>query len=260
MRLSLLFSLMLLSICSNLYAQSAPYALHAENLLSAEGNQRVLAIELDNSSSNIGGYSYGLCFDQNLAVATEIDFGSIYPIGGQELALYEIHDGGVNIVVIVGGHGGSSVLPAGDGLHLDTITFELTGNPGTPVPVQFCDSVGPIPYDITLVELSVEITDIDLFHGELMHEKAFLRADCNGDGSQDIADSIFLESYLFLGGDTPDCLTACDSNNDGRVDIADSIYSLSYLFSQGQPPATPWPDCGFDTVPSEVACHSSQCP
>jgi hypothetical protein len=67
--------------------------------------------------------------------------------------------------------------------------------------------------------------------------------DANSDGAIDIADAVFLISYIFKGGPTPgDCNYAVgkgDANGDKAVDIADAVYLISYIFKGG-----PTPHCG----------------
>lgn len=63
--------------------------------------------------------------------------------------------------------------------------------------------------------------------------------DCNGDGSVDIADPMFLGSYLFGGGPAPSCLAACEVNGDDATDLGDVVYSLNTLFSSGPAPVAP---------------------
>ncbi len=42
------------------------------------------------------------------------------------------------------------------------------------------------------------------------------RGDCNDDGGFDIADAVFLLSYLFLSGSV-NCQNACDNNDDEQL-------------------------------------------
>ncbi|HIG06236.1 MAG TPA: hypothetical protein EYQ08_11005 [Planctomycetes bacterium] len=75
----------------------------------------------------------------------------------------------------------------------------------------------------------------------------FQRADCNADGSFNIADTIFTLASLFSGGWAGTCTDACDSNDDGSVNIADAVFSLAALFNGGTLPAAPSPGtCGWD--------------
>ena len=63
--------------------------------------------------------------------------------------------------------------------------------------------------------------------------------DANGDGEIDIEDVVYLISYLFAGGPSPQCqpITACgDVNKDGRVNVVDVVYLINYLFMGGPAP------------------------
>lgn len=63
----------------------------------------------------------------------------------------------------------------------------------------------------------------------------FTRGDVNTDGDIDIADPIFLLTYVFSGGEKPICPGIADTNSDGGVDISDGITLLTYLFSNPKP-------------------------
>ncbi len=82
----------------------------------------------------------------------------------------------------------------------------------------------------------------------------FNRGDANNDlGIINIADSIFIISYLFLDGPVPVCIDAADVNDDGSVNIADSVYLLNYLFVDGAPsPPYPFPARGTDPTPDNL--------
>ena len=72
----------------------------------------------------------------------------------------------------------------------------------------------------------------------------------------DIADAIFILSYLFGDGDSPGCSDAADINADGGIDIADAVSLLSYLMGGGGPPAAPFPSCGvLDPPGSGLGCE-----
>ena len=66
-----------------------------------------------------------------------------------------------------------------------------------------------------------------------------LRGDVNGDGSgPDIADLVYLVSFMFSGGPPPPCMDEADIDGSGGVpDIADLVYLVAYMFSGGPPPA-----------------------
>jgi len=85
---------------------------------------------------------------------------------------------------------------------------------------------------------------------------AFVRGDSNASGRVDLADIIFILSYLFRSGETPPCLDAANVNGDIAIDISDAIYMLNYIFNHAAPPKPPFPDCG--TIPKEesIGCES----
>jgi hypothetical protein len=60
--------------------------------------------------------------------------------------------------------------------------------------------------------------------------------DANSDGGVDIADVVFLVSYIFSGGSAPEPLQAGDADCDGVITIADAVYLIEYIFSHGAQP------------------------
>ncbi len=58
----------------------------------------------------------------------------------------------------------------------------------------------------------------------------FMRGDANRDAVLNIADPIFVITYLFAHGSEPACADAADMNDDGTLDVADAIAGLTYLF------------------------------
>lgn len=85
----------------------------------------------------------------------------------------------------------------------------------------------------------------------------FVRGDVNSDNVVNIGDPIFLQGYLFLGGEAPSCLFAGDANEDGLLNVADSIFLLSVLFGGGPPL---WSlDC-MEVAITTLDCDSYPCP
>ena len=80
------------------------------------------------------------------------------------------------------------------------------------------------------------------------------RGDCNDDGGFDIADAVFLLSYLFLSGSV-NCQNACDNNDDEQLNIADAVSALSALFTGGAPPPGSG-QCGPDATPGSLTCDT----
>ncbi|MFN0058668.1 MAG: proprotein convertase P-domain-containing protein [Planctomycetota bacterium] len=84
----------------------------------------------------------------------------------------------------------------------------------------------------------------------------FRRADANADGALNIADAIFILSWLFAAGSpTPSCVDAADANDDGSGNIGDAIFVLSALFLAGAPPPPPPGSvCGPDPTADALGC------
>jgi hypothetical protein len=69
-----------------------------------------------------------------------------------------------------------------------------------------------------------------LVDGFIDIRKAFIRGDSNQDKGVDIADGIFILTYIFMGTEAPRCQDAADVNTDSKLDISDPIFLLQYLF------------------------------
>lgn len=84
----------------------------------------------------------------------------------------------------------------------------------------------------------------------------FIRGECNNDGSVNLADAVFLLSFLFPGVGGPPalpCEDACDADDMGSINLADVITLLGSQF--GMPP-TPLPGpstCGVDPTGGDVS-------
>jgi hypothetical protein len=96
---------------------------------------------------------------------------------------------------------------------------------------------------------AIEIPTIDI-----------LRGDANNDGRVNLADSIFIQAWLFQGGSAPMCMDAADVNDDGAVNMADPVYLNSFLFLGGSAPPRPYPGCGQDPTADLLPCNTSACP
>ncbi|MEM7164344.1 MAG: hypothetical protein AAF581_02715 [Planctomycetota bacterium] len=91
----------------------------------------------------------------------------------------------------------------------------------------------------------------------------FERGNCDAMGSFNIADPIFLLSYLFPTGAPPtlSCEDACDGNDDGTLNLTDAVALLNALFAT-PPIALPEPLlCGADPSASALTCAAfASCP
>ena len=63
--------------------------------------------------------------------------------------------------------------------------------------------------------------------------KPFVCGDANGTGSVDVADIVYLVSYVFKLGPEPDPLYCGNANGDGVVNVADIVYLVAYIFKHG---------------------------
>ena len=88
----------------------------------------------------------------------------------------------------------------------------------------------------------------------------FIRGDCNGDGSRNVSDPIFLLEALFgNSGVILGCEDACDVNDDGDLDLGDAVELLGFVFS-GNPAGFPEPAlCGFDPTIDTLGCDVPTC-
>ena len=90
-------------------------------------------------------------------------------------------------------------------------------------------------------------------------EISFKRGDANADEELNIADAVFILSYLFADGDEPLCMDSADSNDDGQVNIADAVMLLSYLFGDEESLPEPFSECGVDETPDGLDCEVTNC-
>ncbi len=85
----------------------------------------------------------------------------------------------------------------------------------------------------------------------------FTRGDANADGASNVADAVFVLSYLFVrGSEPPSCKKAADADDTGTVNLTDAVYLLNFLFSGGEEPAAPFAECGHDPTADELSCDS----
>jgi len=70
-------------------------------------------------------------------------------------------------------------------------------------------------------------------------EEEGTRGDVNGDGIINVGDVVYLVSYLYKNGPSPDPSWVGDANSDGIVNVGDVVYLVSYLYKGGPPPCSP---------------------
>ncbi|MGE3164018.1 MAG: hypothetical protein AB7O52_03875 [Planctomycetota bacterium] len=87
----------------------------------------------------------------------------------------------------------------------------------------------------------------------------FVRGDCGGEGSTNIADAVLLLGALFPPPGLPSvlsCPSACDANDDGALNIADVVALLGSLFGSPTVPLSPPLACGVDPNQDGLSCTS----
>jgi hypothetical protein len=78
--------------------------------------------------------------------------------------------------------------------------------------------------------------NIDDFAVTGIKMQSYVTGDANGDAIVNVADAVFLISYVFKGGPAPDPLLSGDANCDESTNIADGVYIINYVFKGGPPP------------------------
>ncbi|MBU1470233.1 MAG: VCBS repeat-containing protein [candidate division Zixibacteria bacterium] len=100
------------------------------------------------------------------------------------------------------------------------------------------DSVlGVAPMDrLYSEELTVIVKDYCSADTATILVVTYLCSDADGSLQVDIDDAIFLVSYIFLGGPSPQPLASGDADCSGEVDIDDLVYTINYIFVGGLAP------------------------
>lgn len=119
--------------------------------------------------------------------------------------------------------------------------------------------VGTYDYEI---RAKVEDTDCDATASVFCslfvpQQSGFRRGDSNNDGQFNIADVVFIISYLFTQGEEPACLDAADANDDSGLDISDPVYLSTYFFVGGPPPPPPFTMTDQDPTDDLLGCEAS---
>ena len=64
-----------------------------------------------------------------------------------------------------------------------------------------------------------------------------IRGDADGNGTINIGDAVWLNDYIFIGGDPPPCMEEGDVDGSGTINVGDPTYLIYYLYFGGPPPA-----------------------
>ncbi|MDE0960404.1 MAG: hypothetical protein OSB09_06460 [Planctomycetota bacterium] len=224
----------------------------------------------DNSGfpSETQGVSMGMAHDSSLLTVNSVSWNADLGID-PDFAETAAYDGGWTIGVVYSFTGQqtlafesatpvlnaeySTVGAALAGLETDTTTALAWSNDlGSPSVVNIV-VVGGNSIDPSLTDGSVTLSP-----SYAPPDVAFVRGNCNGDQSVNIADGIWILNEMFQGGPAGTCAEACDANSDDFIDTADAIFVISYRLLSGPVPSAPFPECGIE---EGADCESaSNCP
>ncbi len=149
-------------------------------------------------------------------------------------------------------------LPAGSDLTL--LTLEFTTDPAplnSSTELALTDLLGnpPVAIEVTVGTTAVIPAQIA---GSIEFGVGFVRGNCNADPNLDLADAIFMLSFLFApGSNNPLCDDACDANDDGLLNIADPIGILIALFGSSTVTLPAPTQCGSDPTPDTLECAAT---
>lgn len=149
--------------------------------------------------------------------------------------------------------------PLAPGVH-DAIHMHYVADTDAPASYQLCftSAVGTPPSAVVVVVAGVSVVPVAECASFEVVLPIFKRGDTNASGAIDLADPIYLLSYLFVSGPSV-CESAMDSNSDGALDLADALYLLLYINGLGPVPAAPFEIC--ESAPSDFGCaESPACP
>ena len=141
---------------------------------------------------------------------------------------------------------GDSAIPAGVTIIMTTT---WSGDAEGTSPLDLTSGLGSPVIDSLIILSGGVAQEPNLFDGsiQVVNFNPFVRGNCNDDASGvNIADAVYLLSFLFLMGPDPVCDDACDANDDEALDSSDPIYILNYRFLGGPPPSAPFPDPDID--------------
>ncbi len=243
----------------------------ATDLTVAAGTTTDAAVTMDNPEFDIYGFSFGVTHDASIVTLTEILPGT----DTQTAEFFVVDnapangDGGV-VAAILSLSAPLQLIGPGNDYEVAIFSYDVAGTAAV-------DDVSALTFVDTLeaeagspaVELLVSFGEIGMVpvtdDGSILVTSIgggggpeFIRGDCNGDGSIDIADPVYNLQFLFVAG-PQDCEVSQDTNDDGGVDIADPVYNLAALFTGG--PAVPAPNvCGVDPTPDTLTCVTQSCP
>jgi len=226
-----------------------------------------LGLAEDSAAAAVQGWSYGLAHDGNLLELVSIEPSDLTNTanGGNPPDFYGVNinpaggsGGTVGCVISLGPEFHEIPLQPGEKIHTETFTYrsavELAqGDSEQTTEVSLANEVlgdPPVPAVISVLSDSYLLTEVQkasiTLTPPLGRLRPFVRGDANNDARVDIADGVWILSWIYRGGVEPPCQDAADANDDGTVDQSDAIVVVYWRLKGGSPPAEPFPECGTD--------------
>lgn len=195
------------------------------------------------SWENVGGYGPS-GIGTGLACITVVPGCRMDPPGyvwdvGAGFRVWEYNTDGLSPDTIAfGGAAAYHGLPAGHLEHMVSIHFQA-GPASLATAAMWLDSVSIIPGGGVIFLDINGMPKTPAFSTALTWMVKAVCGDANGDGQVNVADAVFLISYVFRSGSPPRLLAGADVNRDGDVNVGDAVYLINYVFRGGSSP-----DCG----------------
>ncbi|MFN0058356.1 MAG: hypothetical protein ACKVX7_07850 [Planctomycetota bacterium] len=246
---------MALEVSSDLVGQDPNYVFTALDVTATTLTRVEIAITLTNTGGAVQGFSFGLVADTPLIDPIDVFFGA---------ALQSMNGGlgpdffGNGFVPVPGGIMGFycgtvfsflGTETLGPGVHdVVHMIYDVEATAASSYEICFVDYVGSPPSVTAVIVVGASIIPVTDCATVEVEPPVFRRGDTNASGAIDIADPIYLLSYLFVGGPSV-CLAATDANSDSALDLADALYLLLYINGMGPVPASPFPACAPASSP-----------
>ncbi len=240
---------------------------HVPDLAATEGASGVPFEVVADHETEMDGYTVALTFDAGVLEMTSLSTtGTAAEAIGIDFETPLIDNGNGTAVLAVifdflppflG-----QTLPAAPDHTIAAGALDVAaGTGGTTTTLALENDVGSPPTDNVIVDAGTSVRP-NLVSGTVTIQDAgseplFVRGNANASGGVDLADSLFLDAYLFSNGPAPPCMDAADANDDGHVNLADSQYLLNFIFSEGPEPTSPYPAAGTDPTSDSLDCLGS---
>ena len=254
------------SVAENCSVTVFDLAISVEDQVAIAGQSSLPVPVLSSFSASVEAYNLSLEFPADLLDVAEVTLdGTDAGVVGAEQVLVEMDDSAIagyitaQVVFDAGPPYAGQELPAGTDQTILWIEFSVAASgfvDGEERQLSFIDGLGPSQVvNQIIIDGAIMGPARDGATLTFLEQPIFLRGDCNGDDSVNLADVIFGLTYLFAGGVPPQCMKACDTDDTGNVNLTDEIYFLNTLFVPGSPPMPPPTGTAApDPTPDSLPC------